>query len=418
MLVKTRNMREEAKEENRLLTVQVQKLQEMNTALRDKEIQAQEGMWQIQDPITAQLASRKTTASQSNWHTEYHNMSSQACNTLLDQDKFNDEQVSLIIQSYRANVPRVIINGVSLQPKAAVTSINTAQLEGVSKLLNNDGGMAQSGTKVEAVEKEFEDVFKLVDTINAPEIDGYNGQRAGGSTPPRQHGSRDSTPLKASNGGEDDDPDDIPLSIFSVIKHDHSGRGEGPPDGDGEGNGATGTRQTDDNRYRDDYGEFQLVNSRNIEIIKFAGSFGCKITYIDFNDSMRNYIAIKGKDGDILNKLLTAAEKRGDEPITDVHLQTISKRVPKIWEYNRAIHCALNNWTTGDAKKIVTYVVTGGIDAWRRLYAEYLPMDQTKQDIILTEITNLEAVKENDVRPFLNRLEELRDKRGGGGGGV
>ena len=125
---------------------------------------------------------------------------------------------------------------------------------------------------------------------------------------------------------------------------------------------------------------------------------------------MRNYIAIKGRDGEILNKLLTAVEKRGDEPVINTHLQIISTKLPKRWEFNRAIHSALKNWTTGEAKKLVTYGFNGGIDAWRRLYHEYLPLDQTKQDIIFTEITSLEAVEEKDVRAFLNRLEELKDK--------
>lgn len=59
--------------------------------------------------------------------------------------------------------------------------------------------------------------------------------------------------------------------------------------------------------------------------------------------------------------------------------------------------------TIGEAKKFITYGVNGGMDAWRGLYNEYLPMDQTKQDIILIEIISLEPVKEKDVRAFMNR---------------
>ena len=91
-----------------------------------------------------------------------------------------------------------------------------------------------------------------------------------------------------------------------------------------------------------------MVNARNIEVMKLSGNTGCKITYIDFNNSLRNYIAIKGKDGDVLNKVLIAAEKVGDEPTTNSQLQDTSKRVPKIYEYNRAIHSALKNWIVGE----------------------------------------------------------------------
>ena len=108
--------------------------------------------------------------------------------------------------------------------------------------------------------------------------------------------------------------------------------------------------------------------------------------------------------------MLTAAERQGDEPIDDKLLHNAAVKAPKVWEFNRVAHGALKNWIVGDAKKLVTYGVRGGSDAWRRLYNEYLPMDQTQQDIILTEIISLEPVKEKDVGTLLNRVEELRDK--------
>lgn len=74
------------------------------------------------------------------------------------------------------------------------------------------------------------------------------------------------------------------------------------------------------------------------------------------------------------------------------------------------------NWIIGEARKFVTYSVNGGIDAWRRLYHEYFPLDQTKQDSIFTEIIGLERIKEKDVRAFLNRIEELRDQHDRCGG--
>ena len=85
---------------------------------------------------------------------------------------------------------------------------------------------------------------------------------------------------------------------------------------------------------------------------------------------MRNYIAIKGKDGEALNRILTAAERRGDEHITNEQLRVISKQVPKIYEYNRAIHSALEHLTIGKADQLSIYGVNGGLDAWRRLYHE------------------------------------------------
>lgn len=61
--------------------------------------------------------------------------------------------------------------------------------------------------------------------------------------------------------------------------------------------------------------------------------------------------------------MFTVAEKKGDEPIVSIQIQDIAQRMPKNHEYNRAIHSAFKNWTIGEARKVVTYGVNGGIDA-------------------------------------------------------
>lgn len=149
--------------------------------------------------------------------------------------------------------------------------------------------------------------------------------------------------MKVNNGERDDEPDDF-SAAFPVIKQPRPNGGDEPPDHDDGDDNDHEPRRTIEWKDKEDNSEFQLVNSRNIEVVKFAGSAGCKIPYIDFNDSMRKYMAIKGKDGEIVNRILTAAEKRGDEPIIDIQLQTLSKKTPKVWEYNRAIQSVLKNW--------------------------------------------------------------------------
>ena len=71
---------------------------------------------------------------------------------------------------------------------------------------------------------------------------------------------------------------------------------------------------------------------------------------------------------------------------------------------------ALRNWIEGDANRLVKYGANGGIDAWRRLYAEYIPLAQTKQDIIFTEILDMKPVNDKNVRKLMNRIEELQYK--------
>ena len=67
--------------------------------------------------------------------------------------------------------------------------------------------------------------------------------------------------------------------------------------------------------------------------------------------------------------------------------------VLKIWECNRRIHVVLKNGIGGSVTIFVKYGVNGGIDAWRELCADYIPMAQTKQDIILSDILELKPVK-------------------------
>lgn len=123
-----------------------------------------------------------------------------------------------------------------------------------------------------------------------------------------------------------------------------------------------GVEKTD---YRTEMGEFTLVNSRNIELTRFAGESTSKMAHLEFNESQRELGGIKRRNGDILHNILMWAEQRGDTPISNNQLEQMEKFVAKIWEYNRAIHTALTDWTEGDAKRLVKYEVNGGTDAWR-----------------------------------------------------
>ena len=60
-----------------------------------------------------------------------------------------------------------------------------------------------------------------------------------------------------------------------------------------------------------------------------------------------------------MNRVLIWAENRGDRPITDGELEKLEEKIPKIWEYNRAVQAALRIWTEGDANKLVRYGAYG-----------------------------------------------------------
>lgn len=81
------------------------------------------------------------------------------------------------------------------------------------------------------------------------------------------------------------------------------------------------------------------------------------MTYFEFNDSQRELAGIKGRHGATLNKILAWAEQQGDINIIDIELEKLEVAVLKIWEYDRAIHASLKNWTDGEAKRFIKYKV-------------------------------------------------------------
>ena len=268
-----------------------------------------------------------------------------------------------------------------------------------------------SGSGNERAQSELEDVDELFEELEKDTGTGKEGPGRftigkisnAGSTPPRPH------PTSHNNHDNDDDDDNwLLFSIHGNGNNNNSGGGHG---GDGEG-GEKGTdaQWTEDREAHNHTQEFILVKSWNIDMNKFTGEINFKLSYLEFKDSQRELVAIKGVDGDILNKILTWDERRGDKIITDDQLERLEERIPQIWQCNKAIRAAFKIWTDGDAKRFIKYEVKMGIDAWRKMYIEYIPMAHTRQDIILADILELQPLTDKQVRQFFNRLDEHRYK--------
>ena len=244
---------------------------------------------------------------------------------------------------------------------------------------------------------EMMELFENIVQIQKPEHGTTDRNSQAGSTPPRIVQQADN----GHNHNDDDDDEDEPWVL--PVTRGLAGR----KDNGGSGGCDDGGNQTNTNRNQREeiYGcnnttEFALVNSRNMELKRFSGESGSKMTYLEFNESQRELISIKGKDGEVRDTILILAENKGDSQVTTRHLEQLQKMVPKIWEYDRAVHAALKNLTEGDAKIFIKYEVDGGVDAWRKLYIEYIP----------SEILDFKLVSEKNVRKLLNRMEEPRHK--------
>ena len=101
-------------------------------------------------------------------------------------------------------------------------------------------------------------------------------------------------------------------------------------------------------------------------MVKFIGAIGPKVSYIDFNESQRYLIGTKGSGGEMLNKLLTLAERQGIELIITEQLAELDADMPHILEYNRALRGRRRIGPLKEPTHILTWRA-GGIGAWRTL---------------------------------------------------
>ena len=320
-------------------------------------------------------------------------------------EKYTDEQAVYIIQGEANNKRSVMVGGSVVCVKEALSSIDAEQFKRVVAIINAQKVQQPTGD---------EDVDVLLNNFNHNTVGNSPGRPSlAESTPPRILGQ---PPRRPFHNRDDNDHDDEGIDdlLMSVVPVDGNGSGDGGNGGGDDGDGRPGAairRYGEDREDGSAYiGEFTLVNSRNFDVKRFSPESGSNSCYMEFNDNQREFVNIKGKHGMTFDKVLTWAENRGDRPIIDDISAKFEEKITNIWEYNRAIQAALRNWIEGDANKLVKYGSNGGTDAWRRLYAEYIPLAQTKQDIILTEIMDMKPVNDKNARKLLNRVEEFQYK--------
>ena len=329
---------------------------------------------QFQNQIYPQSPDKAKQSEMKTWNAQMRNEHGAACfnmdSNIAQPDKYTDDQVAIVIQQDALGKQFVLLGGAYMSITEVWRDIGEEQRLRALKQTNaqrdntttaNDNKSLQN----ERVDNEPEDMKELINDLaqRCP-----TGRQAGGGSATGPASSANSTPPRQQPrpfNDHDDDDDDDDKFLLSSIHGGGSGKGNGGgDDGDGSGNGGETYRwNADDRDTRNNNQEFSLVNSRNIEIKKFTGEMNSKLSYLEFNDSQRELVAIKGADGDTFNKILTWAEKQGDKAITQDRLQKLETYVPKIYEFNRAIHAALKNWTEGDAKRLIKYEVHGGIDA-------------------------------------------------------
>ena len=87
-----------------------------------------------------------------------------------------------------------------------------------------------------------------------------------------------------------------------------------------------------------------------------------------FNNAIRRLVLVQGKEGDQVIKISNHVETYGTNRFTVQHLAKLTLQAPYVGEYDRAIHNALLNWTSGVPHGLIKHRGDGGLDAWRKLY--------------------------------------------------
>ena len=274
----------------------------------------------------------------------------------INMNNFSDEQVGDIIQASAKNTKFIIVGGTHMYTEDALKYVDEAQRNRVLKSFNT---LIKKLQKIvdEPMDKHTQE---LLDKFQRHSMaSGYVipcSASLNGSTPPQ---TRQSLHTHNHNHGRHDDSEEEESWAMRLSAINGSGKNNGPGGGDGGDDGdqeEEAHRRSDHSKGSGDgANEFTLVKSRNIEMKRFTGESNSKMFYLEFNDSQRELIGIKGKDGDVLNSILIWAEEKGDRQIDDRMLKKLEDHVPKVWEYNRAVHASLKNWTDGDAKRFVKY---------------------------------------------------------------
>ena len=75
------------------------------------------------------------------------------------------------------------------------------------------------------------------------------------------------------------------------------------------------------------------------------------------------------------------AERLSDTPATEEVLQKLGLDEDTVKVLEHALYMFMKNFTAGHAKEVIQHGVCNGIDAWRKLYRDQLPLADDKRNI-------------------------------------
>lgn len=331
LINKVENLKEEKDAEIRMLKLQIAKYRKDGDYEDEEEQQDQR---RLDQDAEFRRSSRKQSPEMERG-SEKRSMAARAtggCTMQFDvgsvgnmpsEEKFTDKQAQHIIRQALNGQTLALTSGVRMRVIEALDEIGTAQRQRAIEHINTQlrtSTNCPSGQHSDGLSQLLGSMMKVqhTDTSAVERISNA------GSTAPKMARQDDNTQRR--DGGEDDEDGDW---VLSVIQGDGGRKGGGGDGGSNSGDSQNDIDQRDDRDGHNGSPEFTLVNSRNIEMKRFSGESGSKLTYLEFNESLREFISIKGRDGDVLNRILTWAENQADSTITDRQLEQLERKCPK-----------------------------------------------------------------------------------------
>ena len=110
--------------------------------------------------------------------------------------------------------------------------------------------------------------------------------------------------------------------------------------------------------------------------------------------------------------LVKWADRMGDVRITNEALAKLGVPSGTIKGMEHALYVYMKNYTAGHAKDVIQHGVCNGVDAWRKLCRDQLPLAEDKRNLLMTEFMGLkEPASASGLRHLTLEIERTTDLR-------
>ena len=137
---------------------------------------------------------------------------------------------------------------------------------------------------------------------------------------------------------------------------------------------------------------------------------GIKISYSEWSREAKDHIKARGAQGRWLAGIPEWSERRGDVPITDEAFRRLGVPDDMMGQMAYAVYMFIKNNTAGHVKVVIQHGVCNGIDAWRKLCRDQLPLADDKRNLVMPELLRpKEAANASGLRKLTLEIERLTD---------